>query len=68
MNKDENLQYVRKLQELRAGFLDQVTPNDMNELMIEHCIENFENGINRALEAVCEVYCEIIGKEVRDGK
>ena len=35
---------------------------------IEHHVINFENGMERAMEAVCGVYTEIVGIEVQERK
>ena len=63
MNKDRILWYIRQLQLLRYGFINEVDVD-----MVEHHVINYEDGLEKAMEAVCGVYTEIIGKEVQERK
>ena len=63
MNKDRVLWYIRQLQLLRYGFI-----NEIDVDMVEHHVLNYEDGLEKAMEAVCGVYTEIIGKEVQERK
>ena len=63
MNKDRILWYIRQLQLLRYGFINEVDVD-----MVEHHVLNYEDGLEKAMEAVCGVYTEIIGKEVQERK
>lgn len=63
MNKDRVLWYIRQLQLLRYGFINEVDVD-----MVEHHVLNYEDGLEKAMEAVCGVYTEIIGKEVQERK
>lgn len=65
MNKDETLQYVAQLQELRDRF---DTDTYFLQLPIEHCRINFCNGIDRAVEAVMAVYSELVLAEIQNKK
>ena len=64
MKKEKVLWYVRQLQLLRHGFINEIENIDA----IEHHVINFENGMERAMEAVCGVYTEIVGIEVQERK
>ena len=57
MNKNKILQYVTELQELRDRFDSELFPTT---LPIEHCRDNFQEGMDRAVEAVMAVYADII--------
>lgn len=65
MNKDETLQFVQDLQELR---------NDIENCMyfsvlpVDHIRINFSEGIDRAVEAVMAVYCELVLVEIQNRK
>lgn len=63
MDKTVILQYVTELQELRDRFDNDTFPTT---LPIEHCTENFHDGIDRAVEAVMAVYADIVLKEIQD--
>ena len=63
MNKDRVLWYIRQLQLLRYGFINEVDVD-----MVEHHVINYEEGLEKAIEAVCGVYTEIVGKEVQERK
>ena len=63
MNKDRVLWYIRQLQLLRYGFINEVDVD-----MVEHHVLNYEDGLEKAMEAVCGVYTEIVGKEVQERK
>lgn len=63
MNKEKVLWYIRQLQLLRHGFVYEVDVN-----AVEHHVINFEEGIEKAMEAVCGVYTEIVGNEVQQRK
>ena len=63
MNKDRILWYIRQLQLLRYGFINEVDVD-----MVEHHVLNYEDGLEKAMEAVCGVYTEIVGKEVQERK
>lgn len=60
MNKEKVLWYIRQLQFLQHGFISEVDVN-----AVEHHVVNFEEGIEKAMEAVCGVYTEIVGNEVQ---
>ena len=63
MNKDRVLWYIRQLQLLRYGFINEVDVD-----MVEHHVINYEDGLEKAMEDVCGVYTEIVGKEVQERK
>ena len=63
MNKDRILWYIRQLQLLRYGFINEVDVD-----IVEHHVLNYEDGLEKAMEAVCGVYTEIVGKEVQERK
>lgn len=62
MDKNEILQYVTELQELRERFTNYTF---FSNLPIEHCEMNFEEGIDRAVEAVLSVYAEEVLAEIQ---
>nr|DAM84472.1 MAG TPA: hypothetical protein [Caudoviricetes sp.] len=62
MDKNEILQYVTELQELRERFTNYTF---FSNLPIEHYEMNFEEGIDRAVEAVLSVYTEEVLAEIQ---
>ena len=64
MCNEKVLWYVRQLQLLRHGFINEIENIDA----IEHHVINFEDGMEKAMEAVCGVYTELVGIEVQKGK
>ena len=64
MNKDRGLWYVRQLQLLRHGFINEIENIDA----IEHHVINFEDGMEKAMESVCGVYTELVGIEIQKRK
>lgn len=65
MNKAVILQYVTELQELRDRFDTDTFPTI---LPIEHCNQNFHDGIDRAVEAVMAIYADIILDDIQTRK
>lgn len=65
MNKENVLQYVQELQELR----DRID-NDtyFSTLPIDHLRINFSEGMDRAVEAVMGVYGEMVLDEIQRRK
>lgn len=65
MNKNKILQYVTELQELRDRFDSELFPTT---LPVEHCLVNFNEGMDQAVEAVMVVYSDIILEEIQSRK
>ena len=65
MNKNKVLQYVTELQELRDRFDSELFPST---LPVEHCLVNFHEGMDQAVEAVMAVYADIILEEIQRRK
>ncbi len=65
MNKSKVLQYVTELQELRDRFDSELFPTT---LPVEHCRDNFHEGMDRAVEAAMAIYANIILDEIQTQK
>lgn len=65
MNKNKILQYVTELQEFRNRFVSELFPAT---LPVEHCLVNFHEGMDQAVEAVMAVYADIILEEIQSRK
>ena len=63
MNKNKILQYVTELQELRDRFDSELSPTT---LPIEHCLVNFNEGMDQAVEAVMAVYANTVLEEIQN--
>ena len=61
MNKNKILQYVTELQELRVD--SELFPTT---LPIEHCLVNFNEGMDQAVEAVMAVYANTVLEEIQN--
>ncbi|MFR8083084.1 MAG: hypothetical protein ACLU6Z_16120 [Odoribacter splanchnicus] len=63
MNKNKILQYVTELQELRDRFDSELFPAT---LPVEHCLVNFNEGMDQAVEAVMAVYANTVLEEIQN--
>lgn len=65
MNKNNMLCYVTQLQELRERFDNETY---FLQRPIDHCRVNFGVAIDRALEAVMQVYSDLVLEEIQNRK
>ena len=65
MNKNIILHYGTELQEFRNRFVSELFPATRP---VEHCLVNFHEGMDQAVEAVMAVYADIILEEIQSRK
>ena len=65
MDKNKILQFVAQLQELRDNVEDFM---DFSTIPVEHLEINFNEGMDRAVEAVLFLYGEIVLDEIQRKK